>query len=86
MPLRAAAFHESISVEKLAELFKSDINQLFGGTTAAHCATCKAQFAVFFPNTDDKENINYLHELEKRITADCKKGKHTQEVILRTQP
>lgn len=86
MPLRAVAFHESISVGKLAELFKSDFNQLFGGTTAAHCQTCKAQFAVFFPNTDDKENINYLYELEKRITADCNKGKHSAEFELRTQP
>ena len=67
---------ESISVGKLDELLKSDMNQLFGGTTAAHCKTYKAQFAVVFPNKDDKGNINYRHELEKRITADCNPRAH----------
>jgi hypothetical protein len=58
--LLAIAFHEAVSVEKLAAVFRSEINQLFGGTTAAHCPSCRRQFAVFFPQSDDPENVKYL--------------------------
>lgn len=80
--LLAVAFNESVSVQRLAEIFKSDANQLFGGTTAAHCKTCGRQFAVFFPNSDDPENLKYLAELEKQIAADCRSGKHLLEFRL----
>ena len=80
--LLAIAFHEAVSVEKLATVFSSEINQLFGGTTAAHCPSCRRQFAVFFPQSDDPENVNYLAEIEKLIAGDCRDGKHSAEISL----
>lgn len=82
MRLLAIAFHEAISVEKLGELFRSDLNQLFAGTTAAHCRTCGRQFAVFFPNSDDPENMDFLVAIEERIAADCQDGRHSAEISL----
>jgi hypothetical protein len=80
--LLAIGFHEAVSVEKLAELFRSDMNQLFAGTTAAHCPTCRRQFAVFFPQSDDPENIRYLAKIEELIASDCRDGKHSVEISL----
>lgn len=80
--LLAAAFHEAVSVGKLAELFKSDSAQLFAGTTAAHCPKCRAQFAVFFPSSDDPENFAYLKQVEGMLAADCRDGKHVSEISL----
>jgi hypothetical protein len=77
MALRAIAFHESISVNALERLFKSEWHQLFAATTFAHCKKCGALFAVFLPKSDDPENGPYVAELEKRITEDCKAGKHS---------
>ena len=85
MPLRAMAFHESISVERLNNLFRSDWNQLFAGTTAGHCSRCGAQFAVFFPNSDDRDNGEYLASIEKLISEDCKAGKHSREFVLKAK-
>lgn len=80
--LLAVAFHEAVSVQKLDELFRSEVNQLFAATTAAHCKTCRRQFAVFFPDSADPENLNYLGTIEERITADCRDGKHSAEISL----
>lgn len=78
----AISFHESISVKRLEQLFKSEQNQLFAGTTAAHCKKCGAQFPVFFPQSDDHDNMTNLATIENRITDDCRGGKHTEEIIL----
>jgi len=87
MALRAIAFHESISTEKLEKLFRSEWNQLFAATTFAHCPTCKVLYAVYLPNTDDKNNLDYLGDLEKEIAKDCSKGKHSlQEIRLDRTP
>jgi hypothetical protein len=80
--LLAVAFHEAISVPRLEELFRSDWNQLFAGTTAARCKVCGRQFAVFFPRADDPDNLNYLMIVEERIAADCRDGKHIAEISL----
>lgn len=80
--LLAIGFHEAVSVEKLAELFRSEINQLFAGTTAAHCPICRRQFAVFFPQSDDPENVKYLAKIEELIAGDCRDGKHSAEISL----
>jgi hypothetical protein len=80
--LLAIAFHEAVSVEKLADVFRSGANQLFGGTIAAHCPTCRCQFAVFFPQADDPENRKYLAEIEKLIAGDCRDEKHSAEISL----
>lgn len=80
--LLAAAFHEVISVNTLAESFRSDWNQLFAGTTAAHCAKCGRQFAVFFPASDDPQNSEYLKRIEAMIADDCREGKHVQQISL----
>jgi hypothetical protein len=80
--LLAAAFHESVSVAKLAELFRSDWNSLFGGTTAAHCPKCRCQFAVFFQASDDPKNLEYLKTLGEIMSRDCRKGTHTRELYL----
>lgn len=80
--LLAAAFHESVSVQALSDLFKSDLNQLFAGTTAGHCARCGQQFAVFFPSSDDPKNLEYLKQIEDMIAKDCRDGKHVVEIKL----
>jgi hypothetical protein len=80
--LLAVAFHEAISVNKLDELFRSDLNQLFAGTTAAHCPKCRRQFAVFFPSSDDPQNVDYLKTIEEMIANDCRDGKHVAEIGL----
>jgi hypothetical protein len=38
MAIRAIAFHEAISYEKLEEIFKADENVLFGGSLAGACS------------------------------------------------
>ncbi len=86
MPLRAAAFHEAISRARLDELFRSERNQLFAGTTAGHCAKCGAQFAVFFPTDNDPENLNYLETIKQRISDDCNEGRHVAEILLNAEP
>lgn len=86
IPLRAAAFHETISRKRLDELFRSDANQLFGGNTAGHCPQCGAQFAVFFPASDDPKNLEYLDTIQREISKDCKAGKHAMEILLNTTP
>jgi hypothetical protein len=77
MSLAAIGFHESISVKKLEDLFKSEWNQLFAATTFAHCKKCGTLFAVFLPKSDDPQNGPYVAELEGRISKDCDKGKHS---------
>jgi hypothetical protein len=74
------AFHESISRQRLDELFASPHNQLFFVTSAAHCGTCGRQFAVFFPASDDRENGKCLANMEYLITKDCKAGEHSPEI------
>ncbi len=84
MPLRATAFHEAISVERLDELFRSDWNQLFAGTTAAQCPQCGARFAVFFQDAGDRDNGEYLAQMEKMISDDCNSGKHRPEFVIKS--
>src|SRR5271165_5709966 len=60
MAICAAAFHESISVAKLEELFRSDLNKMFSGTMACECPKCHARFALFFRNAEDPDNGKYL--------------------------
>lgn len=86
MTLRAIAFHEAISVAKLAHLFEADVNQLFGGTLAAKCPNCGLGFAVFFPAYDDPENGNHVAKLQRLIADDCKDGKHLAEYEFRSIP
>jgi hypothetical protein len=86
MPLRAMAFHEAISVQKLEEIFKSDKNVVFGGTLGGACANCKAKFAVFFPAKDDPHNLDYLAKLNEVIAKDCRCGKHAGEYSFSTTP
>jgi len=86
MALRAIGFHEAVSGAKLEEVFRSDVNELFGGTVAAKCSTCGARFAVFFPAKDDPDNPKYLAELQKMIAGDCKDGKHGSDYSFKTTP
>jgi len=87
MPLRAIAYHESISVNALEKTFQSEWHQLFAATTFASCKKCGVLFAVFLPKSDDLNNGPYVGELEKRITEDCKAGKHVLvEIRLDTTP
>jgi hypothetical protein len=80
--LVAVAFHEVVSVQRLEELFRSDWNQLFAGTTASHCPKCRRQFAVFFPASDDPQNLDYLKTIEEMLANDCRDGKHIAEISL----
>ena len=87
MSLVAIAFHESVSVNKLEELFKSEWHQLFAATTVAHCKKCGTSYAVFLPKSDDPQNGPYIAELESRISKGCDKGKHLLvEIRLDTTP
>jgi len=86
MTLRAIGFHEAVSAAKLEEVFRSDRNQLFGGTVAGKCSACGARFAVFFPAKDDADNPTYLGELQKMIARDCKDGKHGSDYSFKTTP
>ena len=86
MALRAMAFHDAISADKLAEIFKADKNALFGASIGGECGKCKMKFAVFFPAKDDPDNQNYLATLNAHIEADCKNGKHRGEYSLTTTP
>ena len=81
MPLLAAAFHDSVSVKWLTELFHHPANQLFAGTTALECQGCQHRFAVFFASKDDPRNEEYLKRLVEIISReDC--PKHAPEVFL----
>lgn len=80
--LLATAFHEAISVQRLADLFRSDWNQLFAGTTVGHCQKCGRQFAVFFQSSDDPQNLDYLKQIEEMIGKDCREAKHIEEIRL----
>jgi len=80
--LQAIAFHEAVSAQKIEELFRSDWNQLFAGVTAGHCPKCGRQFAVFFPSSDDPQNLDYLQTIEGMIANDCRDGKHVAEIRL----
>jgi hypothetical protein len=84
--LRAVAFHEAISYDKLEEIFKADANAVFGGSLAGACSKCKLRFGVFFPSKDDLQNPQYLARLNELIANDCKSGKHRGEYSLTTTP
>jgi hypothetical protein len=86
MAIRAIAFHEAISYEKLEEIFKADENVLFGGSLAGACSKCKLKFGVFFPAKDDPQNPEYLARLNEMIANDCKRGKHLGEYRFVTRP
>jgi hypothetical protein len=77
--MRAAAFHESVSVKRLEELFQSVSNQVFAKALASECQQCHARFAVFLQLADDPNNTAYMQEITKRISADCKDGKHSPD-------
>jgi hypothetical protein len=76
MSLRAIGFHESVSVNKLEELFKSEWHQLFAATTVAHCKKCGTAYAVFLAKSDDPQNGPYIAEL----------GNHRQDSGLELRP
>jgi hypothetical protein len=80
--LRAAAFHEAVSVQRLEALFRSDWNGLFAGTIAMQCPQCRGPFGVFFQSSDDPKNAEYLKVLEDLIAQDCQAGKHSLEFRL----
>jgi hypothetical protein len=86
LTLRAHAFHEAISAEKLEELFKSDQNVLFAGSTAGECSLCKKRFAIFFPAKDDPENLAYLAKVNEMIAKDCRGGRHRGEYAFCSTP
>lgn len=77
------AFYESVSVDRLDELFRSDWNQLFAGTTATCCTKCGARFAVFFQDADGRDNGEYPAEIQGMISEDCWAGKHTPEFVIK---
>jgi rRNA maturation protein Nop10 len=86
MALRAAAFHDAISVNALEEIFKADTNALFAGTLATRCPKCGLRFAVFFPAKDDPQNEEYREQIETMIANDCKGGKHRGTYSFATTP
>jgi hypothetical protein len=86
MSLRAIAFHESISVKRLAVISESEFNQVFAGAKSTRC-NCGTAYALFLPQSDDPQNDEYVADLAKRISADCNKGKHSLlEIRLERKP
>ena len=87
MGVKAIGFHESISVDRLAELFRSDLNQLFATSTVAHCKKCAKPYAVFLQQIDDPENGPYIAEIERVISNGCEGGTHdVLEIRLEINP
>jgi len=82
MSLRAAAFHESVAVARLDELFRSPWNQMFSGTTGTRCPKCGARFAVFHSDREDTDNASYVARLENLISENCDDGKHSAEILI----
>jgi len=82
MPLRAAAFHQTVPVSRLDQLFRSAEKQMFAGTTDILCPRCQARFAVFFTDRDDPDHAVYLARIRWLISEFCEDGKHNQEVIV----
>jgi hypothetical protein len=80
--MKAAAFHESVSVKRLGELFQSPLNQVFANTLASECRQCHVRFAVFLQLSDDPDNTAYVQEIKKRISADCKDGHRSRDITL----
>jgi hypothetical protein len=70
----------------LEEIFKSDVNAVFGGSLAGACPKCGLKFGVFFPAKDDPENPQYLARLNEMIENDCVGGKHRGEYGFTTRP
>jgi hypothetical protein len=86
MTLRAMAFHNAISYDRLEELFKSETNQMFATSLAGACPHCKLKFAVFFPVKDDPRNPEFLAKMNELIGKNCDKGKHGGEYVFTTTP
>jgi len=76
MAFSAVAFHESISVLKLEELFRSDLSQVFSDTMACECPRCHARFAVFFHDSEDPDNPKYFQKIVASISDNCTSGNH----------
>jgi len=87
MSLRAIALHESISRERLAELFGPVENQVFSSANATACGHCGARFAIWYADRQDPDIRSHVRGLEIRIAEDCKDGKHPgREIRFETTP
>jgi hypothetical protein len=82
MPLRAAAFHQSVSVARLEQLFNLGANILFAGTVAVQCSHCPARFAIFLPDKDNPDNAVDVTMIQERINQDCHDGHHAAEIVV----
>jgi hypothetical protein len=79
--LVAIAVHEQVAGAKLAQLERTDPNQMFGSGTGT-CPRCGATFAIIFMSDFNKDNQKFAARLEQLIGEDCNEGKHALEIVL----
>ncbi|MGA3210602.1 MAG: hypothetical protein ABSD20_04795 [Terriglobales bacterium] len=83
MSIKGIALHELIWEQRFEELS----NQIFPDSAIAHCDTCGTAFVVLLTHYRDGRNGEYVGELERRITEDCRGGLHSlTEIRLEVDP
>jgi hypothetical protein len=86
MTIRAVAFAGRDNAKRIAVLFGTSENEVFGGTTLGGCRKCLKEFHITMALLNDEDNAAYFRTIENMIAADCKSGQHEAEYILRTRP
>jgi hypothetical protein len=82
MSIRAIAFHESLAVEKLEDLFISPESRALAETCAVTCSKCKLGFAAVLVAKGHPQNADYIARLGAMIEEDCINGMHQGEYVL----
>ncbi|MGA3210601.1 MAG: hypothetical protein ABSD20_04790 [Terriglobales bacterium] len=87
MSIRAVALRESIFEKRLEELNTPASNQIFYHSTLARCKWCRTPFLVLLRNNTDPRNQEYLDEIRKKLSEDCRAGDHSlAEIQLEMYP
>lgn len=82
MSIRAIAFHESLAIEKLEDLFTSPESRALAETQALTCSKCNLGFAAVLVANGDPRNAEYLARLNAIIEEDCINGMHQGEYVV----
>jgi hypothetical protein len=82
MSIRAIAFHESLAIEKLEDLFTSPESRALAETQALACSKCNLGFAAVLVVKGHPRNGEYLTRLNAIIEEDCINGMHQEEYVV----
>jgi len=82
MSIRAIAFHESLAVEKMEDLFTSPESQTLAETQTLMCSKCNLGFAAVLVAKGHPQNTEYLARLNMMIEEDCINGIHQGEYVV----